>query len=378
MIDTPLLNCLAGSKAKHLRLFGQIDSDSVALSTKSWPLESLDINIEWEWGVFVERESLDSSSLWRSLIQACSSTLRRLNIDYSRYSEPKPESNKDKPVQFTAEFPRLKTLQTVFETAHCPTSLRSVLQSKQLSTILIPMCYSTSMECLNEMGHNEALQTLVLTGYSLPPKVPLRVFQDNPQLTAVGVQYGAPPALLEPLISALRELSNLKVLSLQWDGTMIPETSLIALSSIAALEQLHITSGNQGGWEHDWFVDHDRIRSKLSPLRRLKKLALTRDIYRIDNGQVPEGYYSFRTPTAHEWEALRGHLPENLPPTSNSVREISHMARMKLQADKYVRTFRKLERIHLGQISYPITEDGPDRKRKALLPDRWRDPDFPS
>jgi hypothetical protein len=49
---------------------------------------------------------------------------------------------------------------------------------------------------------------------------------------------------------------------------------------------------------------------------------------------------------------------------------------MKLQADKYVRTFRKPEWIHLGQISYPIIEDGPDRKRKALLPDRWRDPDF--
>jgi hypothetical protein len=173
MIDTPLLNCLAASKARHLQLYGQIDSDSVALSTKSWPLESLDINIEWEWGVFMERESLDSSSLWRSLIQACSCTLKRLSIDHSRYSEPNPGSNKDKSIQFTAQFPRL-SLQIVSETALCPSSLRSVLQSKQLSTILIPMCYSTSMECLDELGHNEALQTLVLTGYSLPPKVPLR------------------------------------------------------------------------------------------------------------------------------------------------------------------------------------------------------------
>ncbi|KAL3445046.1 hypothetical protein BJX65DRAFT_310202 [Aspergillus insuetus] len=182
---------------------------------------------------------------------------------------------------------------------------------------------------------------------------------DNPQFTAVGVRHGAPPAILEPLISALGTLSNLKVLSLQWNGT------------------LHITSGNNGGRKHDWFVDHDRIRSNLSPLRKLKKLALTRDTYRIDNGEVPDGYYSFRTPTADEWEILRDRVPENLPMTTASVLELSHLARMKLQADKYVKTFRRLEWIHLGQLSFPITADAPGRKRKALYPDRLRDPDFP-
>ncbi|KAL3484464.1 hypothetical protein BJX62DRAFT_243893 [Aspergillus germanicus] len=378
MIDTPLLNCLAASKARHLRLYGQIDSDSVALSTKSWPLESLDINIEWEWGVFMERESLDSSSLWRSLIQACSSTLKRLNIDHSRYSELNFESNKDKPIQFTAEFPRLKSLQIVSETALCPTSLRSVLQSKYLSTIWIPMCYSTSMECLDEVGHNETLQTLVLTGYSLPPKVPLRVFQDNPQLTAVGVCYGAPPAILEPLISALGALSNLKVLSLEWDGTRIPESSLSALSSLVTLEQLHITSGNQGGWKHDWFVDHDIIRSNLSPLQKLKKLALTRDTYRVDNDELAEGYYSFRTPTAHDWENLRDLLRSTFPQTPEFVWELSHLLRMKEQADKYAATFTKLELIYLGQLCFPIdiAADCLDRKREALVPSRSRNPDF--
>ncbi|KAJ0422740.1 hypothetical protein BJY00DRAFT_65079 [Aspergillus carlsbadensis] len=376
MIDTPLLNCLAASRARHLCLYGQINLDSVALSTKSWPLETLDINIEWEWGVFQDRESLDSSSLWRSLAQACSSTLKRLNIDHSRYSEANPERNKDKPVQFTAEFPRLESLHIVSETALCPSSLRSLLQSNQLSTISIPMCYSTSMECLDDMGPNEALQTLVLTGYSLPPKVPLRVFQDNPQLTAVGVRYGAPPAVLEPLISALGALSNLKTLSLQWNGTMIPESSLFALSSLVTLEQLHITSGNNGGWKHDWFVDHDHIRSNLFPLRKLKKLALTRDTYRIDNGEVPEGYYSFRTPTMHDWETLERVVQENVPRMPKSVWELSHLARMKLQADEYAKTFRKLAWIHLGQLSFPITADGPHGKRTALFPDRSRDPDF--
>jgi hypothetical protein len=48
----------------------------------------------------------------------------------------------------------------------------------------------------------------------------------------------------------------------------IPESSLSALSSLVTLEQLHITSGNQMGRKHDWFVDHDIIRSNLSPLQK--------------------------------------------------------------------------------------------------------------
>ncbi|KAH8691817.1 hypothetical protein BGW36DRAFT_362854 [Talaromyces proteolyticus] len=271
-IDCHLFNCLAVSAIKHLKLHGSIESEyvTVPLDGDPWQLESLDIDITWDFGFHYGRNIADSSCLWSSLFSACCSSLRYLKLSHRHFL-----NSQDKRMSFTANFPNLRFLQIETGTMVSQLTLQSLLRSKRLSTLVVDFDDSITRECLDQMGYHESIQYLVWNSCTIRQMVSLQVLDHNNQLTGFAIRYSQSTALLDRILPVLASFPNLRVLSMRWNGMMIPKSSLIALSSLTNLEQLHISSGNQTGWKHNWLVDHDATQSILFPLRRLKKIAIT-------------------------------------------------------------------------------------------------------
>ena len=71
--------------------------------------------------------------------------------------------------------------------------------------------------------------------------------------------------------------SSLTSLNLVWRD---PESSCSALdmiSRIKALEQLHLSAGEQLDWKLNWLIDHELMQSYLPSLPLIKKLAFSQD-----------------------------------------------------------------------------------------------------
>ena len=382
VIDHHLLDSLATSTVKHLKLHGSLDSEHIALQIDggaSWPLVTLDIDIDWEFTFHYRRSSADSSSLWNSFFQACSSTLQSLKLGHRQFLR-----SQDKPISFTAEFPRLRFLQIGYETKVSEPALRSLLRYEQLSTLVVDFSDPVMRESLDHIGCCASLETLVWTGIRIPDMASLRALEHNTQVTAFGIHDSCSTTLLERVIPILATFPNLKVLSMAWDGTTIPDSSLATLSSLVSLEQLHISSGDQITWRYNWFINHDAIRANLYPLRKLKRLAITRDSYRINNGATDEdidAYYSFRIPDHDEWRRFMQQSPDENPSDDSSSNDIQaiweelHRRRMVRYAEKYAITFKELEWIHLGQLSF-VFQNGADGKKVTVPLSRERKEDF--
>jgi hypothetical protein len=160
---------------------------------------------------------------------------------------------------------------------------------------------------------------------------------------------------------------------------MISDSSLASLSSLVSLEQLHISSGDQIGWKHNWFIDHDAIRANLFPLRKLKRIAITRDSYRINNGLTGENidaYYSVRIPDHDEWIRFMQQSPDENLNELQSMWEKLHCRRMVGYAENYAVTFKELEWVHLGQLSF-VFQNGTDGMKVAVPLSRERNENFP-
>lgn len=379
-IDRHLFSSLGASRIKHLKLRCSIDSDTMAVEIyngNSWPLLSLDIDVRW--GILNDSELTPAaaSTFFNSLFQACSSTLRFLKL-----SHMDPGFQRQKPLALTADFPHLSCLHLAPITPLDQSTLRSLLQSRRLSTLVLDFSDSDTRQCLNQIGYYPSLHTLIWTGIQIPGTASLRCLERNNHLTAFGTEYNQSPSLLRRVLPMLSSFANLKALSLQWEGTTIPDSSLLSLASVASLENLHISSGTQDGWRHDWFIDHDAVRSHLSPLRKLKRILITRDSYPMNNslqGENEAGYYSYRIPDAAnlidfmEDPTHEEQTTDNFPET---VWESVHRKHMAWHAEKYAVPFPELEWIHLGQLSFSF-EQAVDGKKTATVLDFKRNDRFP-
>ncbi|KAL3458235.1 hypothetical protein BJX64DRAFT_267055 [Aspergillus heterothallicus] len=263
-IDGPLLNSLAASSAKHLRLDGAFESQSIDVVQETWPLKSLDIiNICWDFCFNIKSAYVEPSLLWGSIFRACSSTRQRLKIRYYPYDF----LDEDKGIEVDAELPVLESLQIESESHISSSSLRSLLQRRKLSTIILSMSESAQVECLEDLGYKEALRTLVLTAAPYPVVVvPLQPLQDNPQLTGFGALYAIPPMDFDPLFLCSRKApqsqSPLATMERKHNPPVLAHRSIFPCNPGATAPH----GGIQVSWNHDWFVDHDKICRTLRPL----------------------------------------------------------------------------------------------------------------
>lgn len=121
-------------------------------------------------------------------------------------------------------------------------------------------------------GHIPSLETLVWYGHKLD-ELPYSFIRANLQLATLALRVSIPNGILEtkiiPLLSG--HFRNLQPLHLVWEETSIPESALQGISSLTTLNQIHLSVGNQTGWEHDWLIDHGLLR------RYLAKIAFSHD-----------------------------------------------------------------------------------------------------
>lgn len=381
IIDPYLLDSLGASTVRHLRFQGSLDSDNVALrlaNGTSWPLLSLEIEVRWEFSYRWEHDTLDASRFWNSLLQACCSTLRILKLHHIEVP-----SRRDLPITIDAYFPNLQFLYMDYDLVLGQPSLTSLLQSPRLSTLAVNFKDPISRNCMDLVGCLPSLETLIWNGYDLPVTVSVQSIESNSQLTKFGMLYSQPPALLERVVFALMSCSNLKTLSLVWDGTTIPRSTLTSLAQLTSLEELHISAGMQTGWRHDWFVDHDTIRNILYPLRKLKILAILRDSYQMNDSLLitePDAYYEYRIPSADEYADFVEHQQladdDRTLESMHDVWEKLHARRMTQQAEKYAAIFPDLQWLFIGQLGF-TSQQFPDGRKEAVLSFPERKEDFP-
>lgn len=247
-IDRYLCIGLGASGIRHLKLHGFLESEAVRVElegTHSWPLLSLDIQVDLS---YIDRaRSSNSSPFFSSLFQACSSTLRYLKFSHRSI----PLLPLLEPVSLSAQFPSLCFLYIERWTLLSRSTLQSFLQSQRLSTLAVNFSDLTTRDCLDQAGNYPELHTFIWTSDHVPAVASLRFLEQNNQLTAFGTQFFQSPALLERVVCILASFANMKALSLIWDGTTIPDSSLRSMASITSLEDLHLSCGCQVGWKHD-------------------------------------------------------------------------------------------------------------------------------
>lgn len=347
------LSALARSSVRHLKMRDVTIAGGIPFLDEQWPLETLDISFSWEFQYGYEREGLNASQHWNNVLRICAPTLQSLRLSHRCMSRRGEAS--EKPVLFNLRFPKLRFLDLEWESLGPldEPSLRSlILTSDCLSTLVVDFGDPRICKLLKEAGRLPSLKTLVLNisfrargevdNASLDP-----FLCENPQLTAFATKHAIKADSAERTLSWFCG-SQLTKLSMSWEGTEIPDSSLAALSNISSLEDLHmdcVASESQNVWIRDWYVDHTMLRASLGPSLggQLKRLAFTRDIYAYPFfPEDPDAMtFSFRTYTD-----MRG------TPCWQQ-----HLQRMREQVIEYAKVFPRMEFIHLGELSFVVSRD---------------------
>lgn len=384
-LDQSLVNWLLSfTTVRHLKKIRLNMAEEIPRIDTSveWPLETLDIQMSWDFEYGTERRDLDASQHWYQLLRPCAPSLQSLTLSHRRLSLGR---NNEKPVSFGLQFPQLRHLHLdyVEDEAMEASSLRSlILTSTWLSSLSVDFGNRHIREILQNAGRITTLKTLVLNNtltYSKEAEktepISLSFLEDNSQINAFAFKLPTKSHLLEYALSSLRH-SQLTKLSMTWEGkeepvadgfaiqepslSEIPETSLLALSRMISLEDLHldcVSTARMNAFMRDWYVDHNVLRQHLGPsLRKLKRLALTRDIYEYRVGRLPGMPADM---------ALLPGMPTDFAWRFRSYTELRsddewwemHVQHMREQAVQYAETFPRLEFLHIGERSFGISRD---------------------
>ncbi|KAI1004005.1 hypothetical protein K3495_g4204 [Podosphaera aphanis] len=333
-----LLNGLVACTPKHLSIrdLKAIDIVPVMDDSVVWPLETLSFHFNWDFQYLCRPHNspLNASKSWETILRLCSDYLHILNPSHCVIRGMKA---KEDLVSFSLRFPQLRQLYLSDGSFLSVPALESlILTSAHLVTLVIDYGTREIRDLLDCEGQIPSLKTLVLNlGYrDFPEDASLNFLKKNSQLEALGFTREGSAKILDRILLLLKKFSQLKKLSMIWKGAQVPDTALHILSSLASLETLHLSCGLQIGWRHEWIVSHDNIIKHLKPLRKLKHIALTRDVYSyIYQGRLLE-YNSYQLLQSDSWD--------------------THLRCMRENALKYAENFPQLELFHVGHISYEI------------------------
>ncbi|KAG9241114.1 hypothetical protein BJ878DRAFT_483249 [Calycina marina] len=333
-----LLNNLTACSIRRLSLVDVKLANTTPVMEDSvvWPLERLDIKMGWDFEFSQEPNGprLNASTNWYTILRLCSASLNVLFL--SHHPAVTIMGNREDVVSFSLNFPQLRQLDLSWENHLDQSALRSlILTSPHLSTLAINYGHRATKELLDREAYIESLETLVLyLNNSIPDDSSLAFLKNNPQLKAFAIYDAGASVLLERAISLLTAFSDLRMLSMTWEGRCIPDSSLGALSSLISLETLHLSSGFQIGWRHDWSIHHNNIITSIKTLRKLRQVAFTRDMYSYTREGELFDYTSYSQLRDEAWDL--------------------HHRCMRVQALKYAEAFPDLEFIHMGHISFKV------------------------
>ncbi|KAF2426285.1 hypothetical protein EJ08DRAFT_638100 [Tothia fuscella] len=333
-----------------------------------WPLRHLKLEIRAT--AFLPNR-VSSEPLCKSLLSLCAPTLTHLNwsmgIGQSQLSFEDIDPGQQ-PIFSALRELRLYSL--VLTDNSIPLALMPRTQCR-LHTLCVDGRAGPLDAFFQERGTISSLQHLSLSWLS-EAEYPLNGYytflRTNPQLTKLDLSGPLAAGFIDKrVVPLLKTFNRLKSLCLKWQNQLlqdefigsIDERSLHEVGQLSSLEQLHLSTGVQIGWRHNWIIDHEALIKHFSSLSHLKLLAFSRDTYDLE---VPEfdadSYYEDKW-TNRQIAALT-HGRHAL--TSDEVWEMEHQDRMLTQATKYFADFRKLEWLYFGQL--PMIPTGKSRKAR--------------
>jgi hypothetical protein len=328
------------------------------------------------------RKNRGLSTFIQTLLQRCSTTLRRLTLSYTT-------SMGERSLSFDEDvsFPHLRYLDISGNICNPDARVWSSLFSAPLRHLSLPFVRSPAFkQVVSVCQPLRDLETLVISyldGNDVEAVQSIsRFISRHPHIRKLSIGDSTAHLMDSHLIPLLSDgrWSNLSSLSLVWNDSLVglepqPDMatisahSLAVIGSIESLEQLSLSAGHQLGWYHQWLIDHNVVRSCLQGLARLERLALCRDTYALPDGASDfdaQRYYEDRRVTSAERndalerpeldggrdvENLAGGEGINDDPAADSAKvwERAHRNRMLREAERYAAVFPHLEWIYCGQ-----------------------------
>ena len=331
-----------------------------------WPLKSLSMSITPQ----IHALETDVSPLCVSLLHSCASTLESLTwcdrMDSSIHSHglgPHPS------------FPQLCALRLSFVTLEDDAILRELVHDK-LQRLEAGLCSSKAMATFfDRRGRIPSLKVFIWNDGRIKETRHLSFLKANRQLETLAIPYGAEPTLINDQILPLLTTSfqALKSLSLVYhdDGIShaarrtILDEGLKSICQIITLEQLHLSLGHQFGWSHTWLVNHNKMRSTLCALSRLKGLVFSRDSYSNAFSQNCDIYYDLGYMRFQHCTRGAASAKEKF--------EKAHRKKTVKRANKYVEKMPHLEWLYFGQLPMQVRKKRAKGKKRAVVVSAERD-----
>lgn len=285
-------------RLSHVRIPGALISD-LPKQPRVWPLRTLYLEIHPSFRTAYDHTSL----ICASILRFCASTLESLTWrTLPLYGTEDPFATYE--MGPSPQFPRLRSLKLQTETFP-DRSLLDALLGDGLRDLEVDIGHNTLSKILEEHGTIATLTTLVWDG-NIKSNQTLSFLRANTQLSKLSLPWGGSgiflgTQLLPLLNQSFRQLTSL---SLRWESDWIPHSALGAVGSLGSLQQLHLSAGIQHGRKHNWFIDHDMVRSRLKHLTSLKRMAFSRDTYDPPFVELldRQAYYIDRSWAFVEWE----------------------------------------------------------------------------
>lgn len=373
-------NALACSSIQHLKLFRvHIKKEfeialPKALARRGWPLRSLHLELTWP----ISSGTRGSSApLCTSILQLCAPTLER--FAWVKLSMVSREDGQSLAKEDSPRFLQLRelALDRVEFTDESSLDLLIFSQSESRLRVLEADAGHRSLigQYLERCGPIRTLETFVWNASGLKPNHPFTFLRQNSQLSKLSLQFRQTPAVLDegilPILS--RSFQKLKSLSLTWESTSISTTALQLIGTLRSLEQIHLSTGHQSGWRHNWVINHQEMRKHLKELQHLKKVAFSRDSYAGLWG-FEEADYTLKSPIFEDTpEDLLGLDELNQEERRDQVWERQHRRRILTEADEYVQMLPKLEWMYFGQIPMGVINGKEGQGRQAVALSQERD-----
>lgn len=295
---------------------------------------------------------------WSVILSLCAPNIEMLKMSW----------HNAQPISFALRFPRLRSLDLAQQKQLDTAALRSLLlTSPHLSTLAINYGHAETRDFLNQHARIPSLKTVVLhfdNRWDLARDPSLEFIQHCRQVEAFAFDGPGSTLVNERVLFllGLNQMPRLRTLSMGWGGRKIPESALDAIaalpssSSSSSLQALHLTAASAAsthGPHHDWHRAHPTIAARLHPLRKLRRIAFTRDTYsyppRLDgtaaaaaaddaadaDGAIIRRYTDYLRMRSDHWDV--------------------HCQSMRSVALLYAAAFPELEFVHVGQRSFRLS-----------------------
>ncbi|KAF5009434.1 hypothetical protein FDECE_4366 [Fusarium decemcellulare] len=332
-IDKDSFGKITRSHARHVKLIwvniAQPWSLEPPLTPATWPIRSLHLELNPSFDIDKLQETSSTNPMnpfFGSFFRLCAPTLESLAWRYldtgcevDDSGEPNEPNEPAVPISFgnnPVPFPRLRHLH-LHDINLDDVTFTSMLSPHLSSLTLCHEILERHTARLQNQGPFRDLKQLAVLSLSIKSGPCARLanfiaqhsnlrslYIDEDEIAQEHLGPGYLDRYIIPVL-ANHSFDNLRSLFLAWHHSnahpdnvnlvCVPESALAVVGRLKSLEQLSLRAGMNYTWEQYWQVDHDKLRAHLRGLKRLRKLALSRDTYDMHDEEYTNfGYYYHR------------------------------------------------------------------------------------